>query len=161
MASLNAGTSIVRRRSRFFPWLIFLVFVSVLSVPVQASIHAWGCLLYASNAGRGSDLPPPLARYEVALRRSLGYSSYRVVSQREIAVESWVNNLLVAEGDIQVILTSLSLAPDGRYLVGLLFAEGTTQVMETQAKVSLGSPLFIRGPDWRDGQIVIVVMLLP
>ena len=72
-----------------------------------------------------------------------------------------MNNLLVAEGDIQVILTSLSLAPDGRYLVGLLFAEGTTQVMETQAKVSLGSPLFIRGPDWRDGQIVIVVMLLP
>ena len=66
MASFNAGTSIVRRRSRFFPWLIFLVFVSVLSVPVQASIHAWGCLLYASNAGKGSDLPPSLARYEVA-----------------------------------------------------------------------------------------------
>jgi hypothetical protein len=40
-----------------------------------------------------------------------------------------------------------------------LFVEGTKQVMETQAKVGQGSPLFIRGPNWRDGQIIIVVML--
>jgi len=32
--------------------------------------------------------------------------------------------------------------------------------METQARVSLNSPLFIRGPNWRDGQIIIVVMVV-
>jgi hypothetical protein len=58
-----------------------------------------------------------------------------------------------------VLLTSLSHAPDGRFLLELLFVEGTKQVMETQAKVGQGSPLFIRGPDWRDGQIIIVVMV--
>jgi hypothetical protein len=41
----------------------------------------------------------------------------------------------------------------------LLFVEGTKQVMETQAQVGQRSPLFIRGPDWRDGQIIIVVMV--
>jgi hypothetical protein len=127
------------------------------AAPVHASIHAWGCLLYASNVGNAFVLPSRLAGYDSPLRRSLGYSNYRVIAQREIAVENQALNLLVSAGDVHVLLTSLSLAPDGKYLIDLLFVEGTKQVMETQAKVGQGSPLFIRGPDWRDGQIIIVV----
>jgi hypothetical protein len=129
------------------------------SEPVHAAVHAWGCLLYASNAEKALELPAYLAAYGAPLRRSLGYSNYRVISQREIAVENQAENLLVSAGDIQVVLTRASLAPDGKYLVELLFVEGTKQVMETQAKVGQGSPLFIRGPNWRDGQIIIVVMM--
>jgi len=84
-----------------------------------------------------------------------------VIAQREIAVENQAENLLVSAGALQVLLTSLSSSLDGKYLVGLLFVEGNKQVMETQAKVTQGSPLFIRGPNWRDGQIIIVVMLAP
>jgi hypothetical protein len=133
---------------------------STLAVPAQASIRAWGCLLYASNAGKTIDLLPPLSGYDAPLRRSLGYSNYRVIAQCEIAVVSPTQNRLVSAGDIHVLLTSLSLEPDGKYLVGLAFTEGTKQVMETEAKVSQGSPLFIRGPEWREGQIIIVVMIL-
>lgn len=148
------------RRSRCFCQLLFFVVLCGASAaPVHASIHAWGCLLYASNAGTAFDLPPRLAGYGAPLRRSLGYANYHVIAQREVAVENQTGNLLVSAGDIQVLLTSLTLAPDGKYLVGLLFVEGTKQVMETQAKVGQGSPLFIRGPDWRDGQIIIVVMV--
>jgi hypothetical protein len=116
-------------------------------------------LLYASNAEKAFELPEYLTAYGAPLRRSLGYSNFRVISQREIAIENQAANLLVSAGDIQVVLTRALLAPDGKYLVGLLFVEGTNQVMETQAKVGQGSPLFIRGPNWREGQIIIVVML--
>ena len=139
--------------------VVVVVLGSVLATPVHASIRAWGCLLYASNSGRALDLPPRLDAYEAPLRRSLGYSNYRLIAQHEIALINQPQNLLVSAGDIQVILTNLSAAPDGRYLVGLLFVEGTKEVMETQAKVGLGSPLFIRGPDWREGQIIIVFMV--
>jgi hypothetical protein len=128
-------------------------------VPADAAIHAWGCLLYASNAEKAFELPAWLAAYGAPLRRSLGYSNYRVIAQREIAVENHTDNLLVSAGDIQVVLTSASPAPDGKYLVELLFVEGSKQVMEAQAKVGQWSPLFIRGPDWRDGQIIIVIMV--
>jgi hypothetical protein len=131
----------------------------VLATSVQASTRAWGCLLYASNSGRTVELPPRLDAYVVPLRRSLGYSNYRVISQHETVLINQPRNLLVSAGDIQVILTSLSVAPDGKYLVGLLFVEGTKELMEAQAKVGLGSPLFIRGPDWREGQIIIVFMV--
>ena len=136
-----------------------MVLGSVLANPVQASVRAWGCVLYASNSGRALELPSRLDAYEVPLRRSLGYSHYRVIAQREIVLINQPQNLLVSAGDIQVILTSLSMAPDGQYLVGLLFVEGAKDVMEAQAKVGLGSPLFIRGPDWQDGQIIIVFMV--
>ncbi len=129
------------------------------STPLHASVRAWGCLLYASNADKASELPEYLAPYDKPLRRSLGYSNYLVISQREVAVENHTENLLVSAGDIQVVLTRASPDPDGKYLVNLLFVEGTKQVMETQAKVGQGSPLFIRGPNWRDGQIIIVVMV--
>ncbi len=141
-------------------WLVaLLVLCGWLASPAQASIRAWGCLLYASNVDKAFELPPRLAYYGGPLRRSLGYSNYRVIAQHEIAVESRAENLLVSAGDIQVLLTSLAPEPDGKYLLELLFAEGAKQVMETQAKVGQGSPLFIRGPEWRDGQIIIVVMV--
>jgi hypothetical protein len=125
--------------------------------PVHAAVHAWGCLLYASNAEKAFELPSRLAGYSAPLRRSLGYSNYRVIAQREISMEDRAENLLVSAGDIQVLLTSASLGPDGKYLLGLLFVEGAKHVMETEARVGEGSPLFIRGPDWREGQIIIVV----
>jgi hypothetical protein len=127
--------------------------------PADAAVHAWGCLLYASNAEKAFELPAWLAAYSVPLRQSLGYSNYRVIAQRDIAVQNHADNLLVSAGDIQVVLTSASPAPDGKYLVELLFVEGTKQVMQAQAKVGQWSPLFIRGPDWRDGQIIIVIMV--
>jgi hypothetical protein len=150
---------ISRRGCRFCQLLVLVFLFGAFAGTAHASIRAWGCLLYASNAGKVLDLPPWLAGYDAPLRRSLGYASYHVIAQREIAVGAQTENLLVSAGDIQVVLTSLSHAPDGKFLVELLFVEGTKQVMETQAKVGQGSPLFIRGPDWRDGQIIIVVMV--
>jgi hypothetical protein len=139
--------------------VVVMALAGMLATPVHASIRAWGCLLYASNSGRALELPSRLGAYETPLRRSLGYSNYRVIAQHEVGLINQPQNLLVSAGDIQVILTSLSVAPDGKYLVGLLFVEGIKEVMEAQARVGLGSPLFIRGPDWREGQIIIVFMM--
>jgi hypothetical protein len=149
----------LQKGRRLWKSAFFVVLSLFLAVPVQASIHAWGCLLYASNGGKTVDLPARLAPYDSPLRKSLGYSNFRVIAQREIAIENQPENLLVSGGDIHVLLTSLTRESDGRYLVGLLFVEGSKLVMETQAKVGQGSPLFIRGPDWREGQIVIVFLV--
>jgi hypothetical protein len=144
---------------RSWPLVASVVLLSAFAMPVHAGAQVWSCLLFASNAGKSFELPSRLSGYDARLRQGLGYSSYRVIAQRETAVEDQRENPLVGAGDIHVVLTNLSRAPDGKYLVSLLFLQGTQQVMETQARVSQGSPLFIRGPDWRDGQIIIVVMV--
>jgi hypothetical protein len=158
--SLEAGALGILQRKYCSSWLVaLLILCGGFAAPAQASIRAWGCLLYASNVDKAFELPPRLAHYGTPLRRSLGYSNYRVIAQHEIAVENRAESLLVSAGDIQVLLTSLAAESDGKYLVELLFAEGAKQIMQAQAKVGQGSPLFIRGPDWRDGQIIIVVMV--
>jgi len=148
-----------RKGCRFYLLAAFPLLLGAFQLPLHASERVWGCLLYASNGGKTFDLPARLSGYDLRLRNGLGFSAYRVIAQRETAVEDRKTNLLVSAGDIQVLLTSLSRAVDGRYLVGILFLEGSDQVMEAHARVAGGSPLFIRGPDWREGQIIIVVMV--
>jgi hypothetical protein len=160
MRSLAENAPIKSRKGcRFYLLAAFSLLLGAVAMPALATEHVWGCLLYASNSTKAFELPPQLSGYDARLRDGLGYSNYRVIAQRETAIEDQRKNLLVSAGDIQVLLTSLSRASDGKYLVGILFLEGTNQVMETQARVGERSPLFIRGPGWREGQIIIVVMV--
>jgi hypothetical protein len=129
------------------------------AIPSQNPIRAWSCLLYASDTARRSELPQRLAGYEPRLQRSFGFINYQLLAQHEIAVEGVSETPLLSAGDIHILLSSFSMAPDGGYVVRLLFVQGDKQEMETQAKVGQGSPLFIRGPEWRDGQIIIVVAI--
>ncbi len=148
-----------RKGFRLYLLAAFLPLLGAFAMPAYATENVWGCLLYASNSAKAFHLPSRLSGYDLRLRNGLGFSNYRVIAERETAVEDRQKSLLVSAGDIQVLLTSLSRGSDGKYLVGITFVEGINQVMETQARVGEGSPLFIRGPDWRDGQIIIVVMV--
>lgn len=115
--------------------------------------------MYASNAATPAKLPERLAAYGPRLKRSFGFSNYRLMAQYEIAVDEAAETPLLSAGDLHICITSLLPAPGGRYVVGLLFVEGSQQIMETQARVGRGSPLFIRGPEWREGQVIIVVAI--
>jgi hypothetical protein len=145
------------RRCRFCLLAAFGAVATAHAFPSQDPSHAWGCLLYASDTARQSELPERLAGYGPRLKRSFGFINYQLLSQRETPVEGISKTPLLSAGDIHIFLSSLSVTPDGGYVVRLLFVQREKQEMETQAKVGEGSPLFIRGPDWRDGQIIIVV----
>jgi hypothetical protein len=127
------------------------------AVPSQDPIRAWSCLLYASDTPTRSELPGRLAGYQPRLQRSFGFVNYQLVAQHETDIESVNETPLLSAGDIHILLSALSVTPDGGYVARLLFVQGDKQEMETQFKVGEGSPLFIRGPQWRDGQIIIVV----
>src|SRR5580692_11966814 len=110
---MTGGVRAIRRKRRkFYSLASVFVLCAGFSAPVQASVRAWGCLLYASNAEKALELPAYLAAYDAPLRLSLGYSNYRVISQREIVVENQAAHLLVSAGELQVVLTSADLAPD-------------------------------------------------
>jgi hypothetical protein len=81
------------------------------------------------------------------------------MAQRQTALQAQKEAGLVFSDDLKIVLTSLTGVSDGKYLIKLLFVEGEQPIIETQARVSRDSPLFIRGPNWRDGQIIIVVMV--
>ncbi len=152
------------RHASLASWRFWLMVGSLLLMivepsPAQGGAHAWSCLLYASNSVGPSELPVRLVTYGPRLRRSFGFSNYHLLAQHEIAVGDGAEMPLLSERGIHVTITSLSRASDGRYVVGLLFVEGERRIMETEARVGRESPLFIRGPEWRDGQVIIVVAI--
>jgi hypothetical protein len=139
--------------------LFLLIFLGFSSVRAMAAENFWGCLIYASNAGAHNDLPDRLNSYDVRMSCAFGYSRFCMIAQRQTALQAQKEAGLVFSDDLKIVLTSLTGGSDGKYLIKLLFVEGKEPVMETQARVNRGSPLFIRGPNWRDGQIIIVVMV--
>jgi len=148
------------RRSCFVPVLCFLlIFLGFSSIRASAAENFWGCLIYASNAGARNQLPDRLNGYDVRMSGAFGYSRFCTIAQRQTKLQAQKEAGLVFSDDLKIVLTSMTGGSDGKYLIKLLFVEGKEPVMETQARVSRDSPLFIRGPNWRDGQIIIVVMV--
>ena len=93
------------------------------------------------------------------MSRAFGYSRFCVIAQRQKALQAQKETGLIFSDDLRIVLVSMSNVSEDQYLISLLVVEGAEPIMETQARVSRDSPLFIRGPDWRDGQIIIVVMV--
>jgi hypothetical protein len=131
--------------------------------PVVESV--WGCLLYASNdrAAEKVQTQPPMPtqirEYDERLEKLLGYASIQTLGQGETVVEPNRPTSIVFHGNIRVELTGLTRQPGEHFLVVLRLFQKDHQLIETQANVTRGSPLFIRGPLWRSGQLVVAVMV--
>jgi hypothetical protein len=141
-------------------WLLFVIFLGPSAVRTTAAENFWGCLIFASNSGQCNHLPERLSDYDARMHSAFGYSRFCLVAEQQMALQMQKETGLVFSNDLKIVLAGLTGVPDGKFLIKLLFYDGSDEpVMETQARVSRGSPLFIRGPNWRDGQIIIVVML--
>lgn len=130
--------------------------------PVAESV--WGCLLYASNERAGEKaetrVPAQIRNYDERLEKLLGYASIQTLGQGETIVERDKPSSIVFHGNIRVELTGLTRQPGEHFLVVLRLFRKDHQLIETQASVTRGSPLFIRGPLWRSGQLVVAVMVV-
>jgi hypothetical protein len=134
--------------------------------PVVESV--WGCLLYASNDRAAEkvqtqiqpQIPAQIREYDERLEKLLGYASIQTLGQGETVVEPNRPSSIVFHGDIRVELTGLTRQPGEHFLVVLRLFQKDHQLIETQANVTRGSPLFIRGPLWRSGQLVVAVMVV-
>jgi hypothetical protein len=138
---------------------LFFAFFGSSALPALAAENFWGCLIYASDTAQCNNLPERLRGYEARMSSAFGYSRFCLIAQRQMTFQTQRETGLAFSGDLKIVLTSLTGASDGKYLIRLLFEESEEPVMETQARVSRNSPLFIRGPNWRDGQLIIVVMV--
>jgi hypothetical protein len=132
--------------------------------PVVESV--WGCLLYASNDRAAEKVqtqpqtPTRIRDYDERLEKLLGYASIQTLGQGETVVEPNRPSSIVFHGNIRVELTGLTRQPGEHFLVVLRLFQKDHQLIETQANVTRGSPLFIRGPLWRSGQLVVAVMVV-
>lgn len=126
----------------------------------------WGALVYASN-GSAADLPAEVpAEVPAALKNlpeRLGkvfpFTRFEIIGQHTQDIfrqyESWV----VPSKDLFLKLDSKGPAEGGGVSLNLQFWQEQQVLVKTDTVLRENSPLFIGGPQWREGRLLFVLLL--
>jgi hypothetical protein len=125
----------------------------------------WGALIYATKDAKnliGSKEQPPaeFANLQTRLAKVFTpYQHFEILGQHLQDVfreyESWV----VPTKDLFLKVDSKGPAKGGGMNLHLQFWRDQQVLVKTDATLRAGSPLFIGGPKWKDGQLVFVLVL--
>jgi hypothetical protein len=127
--------------------------------PAHASDKLWACLLFASNEKMSRDVPAWLKNYNERLDKVVGYSGLRSLGQNEVTLQGEKPAVVNLPGHMRIVLSDFDREGNGRFLVKIKFYRGDRALIETQARISRGSPLFFRGPLWRNGRLIVAVVI--
>jgi hypothetical protein len=131
--------------------------------PMVASANAgdklWACLLFASNERMSRDVPTWIRNYNERLEKLVGYTGLRSLGQNEVGLQTGRPAIVNLPGNMRIQLSNWVREGHGRFLVTIKFYRRDHALIETQARMSRGSPLFFRGPVWRKGRLVVAVVI--
>ena len=124
--------------------------------PVQNRI--WSGLVFATNEARPVSLPKRFAGFEQKLRSAFGYNQYRLLSEhREKMDEQYEGWLLPGKGFCVSVRSQQE--QDGDYVLTLQIYQEKRLLVETRARLAKGSPMFVRGPMYDCGQLILVLVV--
>lgn len=124
----------------------------------------WGALVYATNDAKGltgstEAAPAAFADIPGRLGKVFPYQRFEILGQHLQDVfreyESWV----VPTKDLFLKVDSKGPAEGGGMNLHLQFWRDQQVLVKTDAVLKEGSPLFIGGPKWREGQLLFVLVL--
>lgn len=139
----------------------FCLFLGLLlcTVSAQADDKLWGGLLVGSNEPPPDPQPARLQRYQPRLSRIFGYPYFSLIGQSKRELSADAEQWLIPGEDFSVRCFVRPGKADGIYRVSLQLFRGQKELVQTVARLSRGSPLFIRGPLYGKGQLIIVIMV--
>lgn len=138
----------------FFLSLFFLAFTTL---PAQASDIVWSGLIYATNEANPAPVPKELAAYNQKLQHIFGYNQLQLLSQhREVMDAQSEHWLLPGKGFYLLVDTKNS---GTNHLLTLHLYQEKRLVVQTIVLLARQSPIFLRGPLYGDGQLIMVLVI--
>ncbi len=137
---------------------------SLLAVKPATDGKVWGALVYATNdikglTGSTEVAPTDFADIPGRLGKVFPFQRFEILGQHLQDVfreyESWV----VPTKDLFLKVDSKGPADGGGMNLHLQFWRDQQVLVKTDAVLKEGSPLFIGGPKWREGQLLFVLVL--
>jgi hypothetical protein len=117
----------------------------------------WSALVLATKSDKAAPIPKPLAPFAKKLA-VFGYNQFEIVGSHTQEIDSPESRWLLPSEDFYLGVTSRKEEP-GKHRLHLQFYQGKRLLVETDARVGEGSPLFIRGPLYGNGQLIVVVVV--
>lgn len=122
----------------------------------------WSAVLVATKPPNPKADPPALAEFVPRLKRIFGYTQYEIIGATTETIDEKAESWLVPSQNFWLQVKARRVAANesrGPYQVNIQLFQDNRPILETEAKVSPGSPLFIRGPQHGSGQVIIVLQV--
>jgi hypothetical protein len=122
----------------------------------------WGGLILAENPTKdgptkvSSRWPAALAGREKQIARIFGYKQLRVLGQAQQKIKTGEEDWLLPSKRFYVKVDTKYPIPNG-YLVNLQLYQEDKMLVEANVKLARGNPLYIRGPQVGNGQLIIAL----
>jgi hypothetical protein len=130
--------------------------------PAAAPDKIWSALVVATNAASPKDAPAELREFAPRLKRIFGYNQFDIIGDATVVVDVGTESWLVPSQSFWLGAKArrcLSKEARGGYLLNLQLFHDKRPLVDTEAKLAPGSPLFIRGPQYGKGQLIIVLQV--
>jgi hypothetical protein len=128
-----------------------------LAVAASAEDRVWSAVVLASNPAKGMEPKAPpaeLAPFAKKLDKVFGYQQYEILGSATKSMDDQKERWLVPSQNFWV--GAVARKDGAGYHLNLEFFHDKRRIVETEAKLGLGSPLFVRGPMHERGQLIVV-----
>jgi hypothetical protein len=130
---------------------------TVAASPVPNSARTiWSALVLATNASHPAEAPAQLRKYERKLKNIFGYNQFELIGENGQTMIGPLERLLTPSKDF-----SLSVKAHGEhgqsFPAKVVIFQNRRRLVEFEAHLGAESPLFIRGPQYAGGQLIIVL----
>lgn len=135
----------------------FLAILLLLASAALAEDKVWSAVVLASKPAKGKDAarpPAELAPFAGKLTKVFGYEQFEILGSATKSMDAQNERWLVPSQNFWV--GARARKEGGSYLLNLEFFHDKRRIVETEAKLGLDSPLFIRGPMHPRGQLIVV-----
>jgi hypothetical protein len=128
----------------------------------QPHDRIWSAVIVATSVERPKEAPSELRGYVPVLKKVFGYNQFEIAGSATEEIDELTDNWLLPSPVFPLSVTArraVSKEVRGGYVLNMKVFQGKEHVADTEVKLAPGSPLFIRGPLYGKGQIIIALQV--
>lgn len=136
----------------------------VTTQPEREANKIWSALILATNDAGAKPAPGELREFAPRLKRVFGYNQFELIGSATNEIGDRAESWLVPSQSFWFGLKArraVSKEARGGFLLSLELFQDKRPLVDTDVKLAPGSPLFIRGPQYGKGQLIIVLQVQP
>jgi hypothetical protein len=124
--------------------------------PAPQHPRIWSSLILATNDAHPTQPPEHLRPVAGKLHNIFGYNQFQVIGESSQKIDDANERWLVPSKDFYMSVRSPN-GPGPKNPTHIILFQNRKRLAEMEAHIGPDSPLFIRGPQYAGGQLVIVV----
>jgi len=135
---------------------LLFAFALSLSHVAQAGDSVWSALVLATNEKPPAAVPTRLENFAPTIAKVFGYNSVYLLGHKRQDIDDGTESWLVPSREFFFQVQCLRRG-ETFYEVRLNLFQEKTKLFTTEARLARNAPLYIRGPQWGDGQLILLL----